>query len=62
MNCIHNNFVIRDIIEKRFAGDITAIESFHSAFLLNLLNNLKNKDDFLCGWRDAENNSDNFNA
>lgn len=47
MNCIQNNFVIRDFIEKRLGNDAHIIEAFHSAFLKDSLNNLKNKEDFL---------------
>lgn len=56
-----NNFVIRDIIEKRLVNDTTSIKAFHSTFLMDHLNNLRNKDDFLRGWSDAENDYDHCN-
>jgi len=54
INCIQNNFMIRDLIEKNLNHDNTLLEEFHSAFLKDSLNNLKNKEDFLQGWRASE--------
>ena len=54
VNCIQNNFMIRDLIEKNLNHDNALLEEFHSAFLKDSLNNLKNKEDFLQGWRASE--------
>ncbi|KAL4508346.1 hypothetical protein ABPG72_003650 [Tetrahymena utriculariae] len=58
MNCIQNNFVIRDFIEKRLGNDASSIEAFHNSFLKDQLNHLKNKEDFLQGWRVQESQDD----
>ncbi|EAR99502.4 hypothetical protein TTHERM_00137650 (macronuclear) [Tetrahymena thermophila SB210] len=58
MNCIQNNFVIRDFIEKRLGNDSNSIEAFHNSFLKDQLNHLKNKEDFLQGWRVQESQDD----
>jgi len=54
MNSIQNNFVIRDLLEKGLNHESSLIDAFHSEFLKNSLNNLKNKEDFLQGWRASE--------